>query len=87
MSYFEFNSVFVESEAPEVKSLCKLESIDHIEINTEAEDTENTGDYYVWLTLRGGRSIACFRGTLEACQAQYEMIKADMIEIQQDKGK
>ena len=79
MSHIEFNSVFVESEAPKTKSFCKVESIDFMDINTAADDTENTGDYYVWLTLRSGKVVPCFRGTLEACQERYEMIKADMI--------
>ena len=80
MSHIEFNSVFVESEAPDTKSFCKVESIDLLDINTAEDDTENTGDYYVWLYLRGGKIVAAFRGTLEACQERYEMIKADMIE-------
>ena len=80
MSHIEFNSVFVKSEAPETQSFCKVESIDFMDINTAADDIENTGDYYVWLTLRSGKVVSCFRGTLEACQERYEMIKADMIE-------
>ena len=80
MSHIEFDSVFAESEAPKIKSFCKVESIDFMDINTAADDTENTGDYYVWLTLQSGKVIPCFRGTLEACQERYEMIKADMIE-------
>ena len=86
MSYIEFNSVFVESEAPKIKSFCKVESIDLMDINTAKDDTENTGDYYVWLTLRSGKVIPCFRGTLAACQERYEMIKADMIESEQRQG-
>lgn len=74
MTFIEFKSVFVEPEAPEVKSVCRLESVDYIEINTAGDDTENTGDYYVWLALRGGEKIPCFRGTLQACKICYEKI-------------
>ena len=74
MPFIEFKSVFIESEAPEVKSACRLEAVDHIEINTAGDDTENTGDYFVWLTLRGGEKIPCFGGTLEACKICYEKI-------------
>ena len=72
MIYIKFQAVFVEKDAPEVESLCKLESIDHIEINTAGDDTENIGDYFVWLTLQSGTVVPCYRGTLDACKEQYE---------------
>ena len=78
MSFIEFTSVFVESEAPKVKAFCRLESVDFVDINTAESDTENKGDYYVWLTLRGGKVVPCFRGTLELCQERYEMIIGDL---------
>ena len=79
MSYIEFNSVFVESEAPKTKAFCKVDNIVFMDINTSADDIENTGDYFVWLYLQGGHTVAAFRGTLEACQERYERIKSDMI--------
>ena len=79
MSYIEFESVFVEGEAPKVKSLCKLISIEAVEINTAGDDVENTGDYFVWLTLSSGSVTPCFRGTLEACEEHYEQVKADIL--------
>ena len=52
-----------------------------MEINTAGDDTENTGDYYVWLTLKSGEITACYRGTLDECKAQYENMKKGMREI------
>ena len=75
MSFIEFKSVFMEPEAPEVNTLCRVESIDLIEINTAGDDTENTGDYYVWLTLKSGNLVACYRGTLDECKAEYARLK------------
>ena len=79
MGYIEFDAVFVEGDAPKVKSLCKLSSIEHVEVNTAGDDTENTGDYFVWLTLSSGSVNACFRGSLEACKERYEQVKADIL--------
>ena len=81
MNFIEFKSVFVEKEAPTVKSFCRLEAVDFVEINTAGDDTDNTGDYFVWLSLRGGEKAPCFRGTLEACKKCYEMIICDMKRI------
>ena len=81
MSFIEFKSVFMEPEAPEVNTLCRVESIDLMEINTAGDDTENTGDYYVWLTLKSGEMTACYRGTLDECKTHYENMKKGMREI------
>ena len=75
MSFIEFKSVFMEPEAPEVNTLCRVESIDLIEINTAGDDTENTGDYYVWFTLKSGNMVAYHRGTLDECNAEYKKIR------------
>ena len=75
MSFIEFKSVFMEPESPEVNKLCRVESIDQIEINTAGDDTENAGDYYVWLTLKSGEMTACYRGTLDECKAHYARIR------------
>ena len=79
MGYIEFDAVFVEGDAPKVKSLCKLSSIEAVEINTAGDDVENTGDYFVWLTLSSGSVTPCFRGTLEACEEHYGQVKADIL--------
>ena len=79
MSFIEFNAVFIESEAPEVKAFCRLDSIDYMYINTAGDDTDNTGDYYVWLYLSNGEHVPCFAGSLESCKERYEMIKKDII--------
>lgn len=74
--FLEFESVFVERDAPKSKSMCKVSSIERIHINTDGDDTENAGDYYVWLDLSNGDQIPCFAGTLSECQAKYEHIKS-----------
>ena len=77
--FIEFDSVFTESKAPEVKEFCKLSSIDRVHINTAKDDPGNEGDYYVWLVLSSGEDVPCFRGTLQECKDQYEIIKSNLI--------
>ena len=82
--FIEFKAVFTEPEAPQdLKSFCRLDSIDYMYINTAGDDKDNTGDYYVWLKLRSGETIPCFAGTKEHCKERYEMIKSDLLKTQQ----
>ena len=82
MAYIEFDTIFMEDDAPEVKSLCKMDNIELMEINTAEEDAKNTGDYFVWFTLSSGKVIPCFRGTLAECQGFYELKKQELNKTQ-----
>ena len=73
--FLEVESVFTEVDAPKPKELIKVAAIQRVHINTAGDDTENTGNYYVWVTLGHGAIISCFEGTLSECQAKYEHIK------------
>ena len=66
VNFIEFESVFLEKDAPKSKSFCRLHSIEYVDINTAKEDIENKGSYYVWLTLRSGKTVPCFCGTFQA---------------------
>ena len=75
MSFIEFPSVFVEKDAPDTITMCRIESIELVQINTAGNDKENTGDYYVWLYLKSGQTEPCFAGTLEECKEAYRKLQ------------
>lgn len=79
MKFIEFPSVFVQKEAPDTKTVVRIDSIEMIQINTSGDDKDNTGDYFLWLYLRSGDVKSCFRGTLEECKERYEKLCATCV--------
>ena len=79
LKFQEVATIYTDQEAPEgLKSLINIWAVDYISINTAGDDTDNTGDYYVWAYMRSGVVIPIYQGDLESCKDFYERFKSGM---------
>ena len=77
MNFKTFYCVYESPNAPrDLEYHVNIGEIAYISVNTAGDDTENKGDYFLWLHMRNGDYLAVYRGTKDACKTHFCSVKA-----------